>query len=175
MHNEEYFPEPFKFRPERWLGPEDGTSGGVEEEQARAAMRAAFAPFAPGDTGCLGKAIAYHETSLVLAKTLWYFDFEKASGEAGKLGEGRPGRTDGRDKVDEYQLFDLAVADHDGPNLLFIARGEYWKELNGQQAGLSQPMERNFLMATKLAANVVFFELQFGVLRRIQHETTNLF
>ncbi|TVY75551.1 Cytochrome P450 monooxygenase apf7, partial [Lachnellula suecica] len=130
MHNEKYFPEPFKFQPERWLGPEDGTSGSAEEEQSRAAMRAAFAPFALGDTGCLGKAMAYHETGLVLAKTLWYFDFEKAPGAAGKLGEGQPGRRDGRDKVDEYQLFDLAVADHDGPNLVFIPRGNHLDELN---------------------------------------------
>lgn len=92
-------------------------------------MRAAFAPFALGDTGCLGKAMAYHETSLAMAKTLWYFDFEKAPNEAGKLGEGQPGNLDGRDRVDEYQLFDLAVADHDGPNLVFTPREEYWREL----------------------------------------------
>ncbi|KAI0882848.1 cytochrome P450 [Annulohypoxylon maeteangense] len=126
MHNEAYFPEPFAFRPERWLGPEDGA---VEEDQARATMRAAFAPFALGDTGCLGKAMAYNEMSLVIAKTLWYFDFEKAPGEAGKLGEGVPGNMDGRHRVDEYQLLDLAVADHDGPNLVFKPRGEYWKAL----------------------------------------------
>jgi cytochrome P450 len=133
MHNPEYFPEPFKFRPERWLESED-IAGGLgdgkgEGEESRARMRAAFAPFALGETGCLGKAMAYHEMSLVIAKILWYFDFEKARGEVGKLGEGEPGRTDGRDRVEEYQLFDLAVADHDGPNLVFRTRGEYWKEL----------------------------------------------
>ncbi|KAI4858580.1 cytochrome P450 [Hypoxylon rubiginosum] len=129
MHNEAYFPEPFAFRPERWLGPADGTSESPEAERARSAMRGAFAPFASGDTGCLGKAMAYYETSLVVAKTLWYFDFEKAPGEAGRLGEGEPGRKDGRHRTDEYQLFDLAVADHDGPNLVFKPRAGYWKEL----------------------------------------------
>ncbi|CAG8953233.1 hypothetical protein HYFRA_00003436 [Hymenoscyphus fraxineus] len=119
MHNEEYFPKPFEFRPERWLG---NTEESDEEEKARAAMRAAFAPFALGETGCLGKAMAYLEMSLVVAKTLWSFDFDKAPGEAGKLGEGVPGRTDGRHRVDEYQLLDLAVADHDGPNLVFTPR-----------------------------------------------------
>lgn len=117
MHNEAYFPEPFEYRPERWLVPDTG------------AMREAFAPFSLGETGCLGKAMAYLETSLVVAKTLWYFDFEKAPGEAGKLGEGQPGRTDGRGRTDEYQLYDLAVADHDGPNLIFKPRQDYWKDL----------------------------------------------
>ncbi|KAF5870082.1 putative cytochrome p450 family protein [Botrytis fragariae] len=140
MHNEEYFPEPFAFRPERWLSSEEGSfrqqltshllNSTPKDEQNLASMRAAFAPFALGDTGCLGKAMAYHETSLAIAKTLWYFDFEKASGEAGKLGEGQPGNMNGRDRVDEYQLLDLAVADHDGPNLVFAPREEYWRELS---------------------------------------------
>ena len=128
MHNEAYFPEPFAFRPERWLGVD-----GDGEEKARAEMRAAFAPFALGETGCLGKAMAYHEMSLVVAKTLWYFDFERAQGEAGRLGEGQPGSTDGRDRVEEYQLFDLAVADHDGPNLVFTPREDYWRELSEEE------------------------------------------
>lgn len=124
MHNAEYYLQPFDFRPESWLDSEDG-----EGEAAKVVARAAFSPFALGETGCLGKAMAYHETSLVVAKVLWYFDFEKAGGEAGKLGEGEPGRTDGRHRREEYQLFDLAVADHDGPNIVFRTRGEYWKEL----------------------------------------------
>ncbi|TGO49158.1 hypothetical protein BOTNAR_0441g00010 [Botryotinia narcissicola] len=74
--------------------------------------------------------MAYHETSLAITKTLWYFDFKKASGEAGKIGEGQPGNLNGRDRVDEYQLLDLAVADHHGPNLVFAPRGEYWQELS---------------------------------------------
>lgn len=133
MHNKAYFPEPFEFRPERWLGSDAGQDSvdvaDAEAEHHRSIMRSAFAPFALGETGCLGKAMAYQEMSLVVAKTLWYFDFEKAAGEAGKLGEGEPGRTDGRGRKDEYQLFDLAVADHDGPNLVFRPRDEYWKEL----------------------------------------------
>lgn len=129
MHNEAYFPEPFKYLPERWLGHEEEYVENSEGEQPKSAMRAAFAPFALGDTGCLGKAMAYHEISLVVAKTLWYFDFHKAPGEAGRLGEGQLGRTDGRGRPDEYQLYDLAVADHDGPNLVFEPRGDYWTDL----------------------------------------------
>ncbi|KAI0168398.1 hypothetical protein BJ166DRAFT_590842 [Pestalotiopsis sp. NC0098] len=98
-------------------------------------MRAAFAPFAFGETGCLGKAMAYHEMSLVVAKTLWYFDFARAPGEAGDLGGGRPGDRDGRHRVDEYQLFDHAVANHDGPNLVFNPRGEYYRSDVDQALG----------------------------------------
>ncbi|KAJ4393463.1 hypothetical protein N0V93_002675 [Gnomoniopsis smithogilvyi] len=125
MHNEKYFPHPFQFRPERWL---DDTE---DEEQlgVRALSRRAFIPFAAGETGCLGKNMAYHEASLMVAKTLWYFDFQSPLGEAGQLGEGQPGRTDGRDRKDEYQLYDIATADHDGPNLIFKPREGFCRDL----------------------------------------------
>jgi cytochrome P450 len=50
LHDADYFPEPFAFRPERWLGAED---------YERAKIRRAFAPFALGDRGYAGKAMAY--------------------------------------------------------------------------------------------------------------------
>lgn len=120
MHNEAYFPEPFAFRPERWLDSKD--------EALAETMRAAFIPFAVGSASCLGKSMAYLEVSLVLAKTLWYFDFERAAGEAGKLGGGDP-QSSRRFREDEFQLYDDLIADHNGPNLVFSPRGTYWKEL----------------------------------------------
>ncbi|KAG8409229.1 hypothetical protein J3458_019346 [Metarhizium acridum] len=68
LHNDEYFPEPFVFKPERWL---DAASGQANKD--------AFAPFSLGARGCLGKSVAYMGTSLVIAKTLWHFDFEECS------------------------------------------------------------------------------------------------
>lgn len=114
LHNESYFPEPFDFRPERWL---DDTN-----PNRLAIMREAFIPFSFGDTMCLGKTMAYMEMSLVLVKTLWYFDFKQAPGELGKLGGGGPGGWEGglRDRVDEFQLYDAFVGEHNGPNLTFI-------------------------------------------------------
>lgn len=129
MHNEIYFPKPFTFRPERWLEPEPGTEEIAEHTQARLMARRAFAPFALGDTSCLGKGLAYHEMSLAIAQTLWCFDFESASGEQGKVGEGKPGGEYGRHRPQEYQLLDIATADHDGPNLVFKSRGDYWQKL----------------------------------------------
>ncbi|KAI0097524.1 cytochrome P450 [Nemania sp. FL0031] len=130
LHNEEYFPEPFVFKPERWLSHDEDTD---EQRQARAAARHAFQPFALGDRGCAGKPMAYLELSLVLARTIWYFDFEKAPGEAGKLGEGQPGRTDGRGRRDEFQLYDGVIVSHDGPNLVFKPHDSHLKELELMQ------------------------------------------
>ncbi|EMR69095.1 hypothetical protein MGN70_009186 [Eutypa lata] len=127
MHNAAYFPDPFSFCPERWLEAE---GEGPAEREARATARHAFAPFALGDRGCAGKSMAYLEASLTLARTIWYFDFEKAPGEPGKLGEGEEGRKDGRHRTDEFQLYDIVTADHDGPNLVFRPRGDYWNELD---------------------------------------------
>jgi cytochrome P450 len=126
MHNPEYFPEPFVFRPQRWLEADDDTT---EEKEARAVMRRAFVPFMLGDRACAGKAVAYLEISLTVAKTLWYFDFEKAPGKAGELGSGLRGAARGRDRPDEYQLYDRFMAEHEGPNLTFRPREDFWKEL----------------------------------------------
>ncbi|KAI8632409.1 cytochrome P450 [Xylariaceae sp. FL1651] len=128
MHNAAYFPEPFAFRPERWLDSDDGGCDGAFDGATRATMRRALAPFALGDRGCAGKAMAYLEASLVVAKTLWYFDFRTAEGPAGRVGGGTPGR-DWRDRVDEYQLYDIFTADHDGPNLAFRPRAGVKSEL----------------------------------------------
>lgn len=74
--------------------------------------------------------MAYHEISLTVVKTMLYFDFEHPLTEAGKLGEGRPGMMDGRHRKEEYQLYDISTADHEGPILIFKPREEYWKELS---------------------------------------------
>ncbi|ROW13543.1 hypothetical protein VPNG_04492 [Cytospora leucostoma] len=129
LHNEAYFPEPFVFRPERWIVPKDG-SDTPEQQEARSLMRRAHAPFALGDRGCAGKAMAYLEVSLMIAKTLWYFDFGKAPGEAGELGGGRSsGASDGRGRKEEFQLYDVVTAAHDGPLLVFTPRAGFWQEI----------------------------------------------
>ncbi|KAI1357545.1 cytochrome P450 [Xylaria arbuscula] len=114
-HNEEYFPDPFAFKPERWL------DSGMPDEQKKL-MHGAFVPFSLGARGCAGKAMAYLESSLVLAKLLWHFDFRPAQGELGELGGGIPGKTDGRGRKDEYQLYDQISGAHDGPCLILEPR-----------------------------------------------------
>lgn len=120
-HNEEYFSNSFEYRPERWLEEQD--------ENSRKRMRDAFMPFSMGPRGCAGKSMAYTETGLVLAKTLWYFDFENTAGSMGRIGEGHPGLEPGRENRGEFQLYDVFSAMHEGPYLTFKKRGDYWKEL----------------------------------------------
>ncbi|KAI0484908.1 cytochrome P450 [Xylariaceae sp. FL0804] len=129
MHNPAYFPEPFSFRPERWLPAGEQEQEEEQEQEARALMRRAFIPFILGDRACAGKAVAYLEMSLTVAKTMWYFDFEKAPGALGEVGSGRVGAAAGRDRPDEYQLYDSFMADHEGPNLIFRPREKYCAEL----------------------------------------------
>jgi cytochrome P450 len=102
-HNDEYFPDPFTFRPERWL----------EDDHSQA--RAAFTP--------------YQEITLALAKTLWYFDFEPAAGDLGKIGGGGPDQIEGRQRGDEFQIQEIFGAYNDGPYLTFHPRGHYHEEL----------------------------------------------
>lgn len=123
LHNEEYFPDSFSFKPERWL------EGSSEDNGESTIMRKAFVPFLVGDRSCAGKAMAYMEVSLTLARTLWFFDFDVAPGNAGEAGGGKLGRKDGRGRPSEYQLDDMFVAGHDGPNLVFRERGDFCKEL----------------------------------------------
>lgn len=114
-HNEEYFPEPFAYKPERWL---EFDTPAAQRKQ----MLDMFVPFSLGVRNCPGKAMAYQEASLVLAKTLWYFDFSFAAGDLGKLGAGNAKLGTGRERENEYQLYDIVTATHDGPNLIFVPR-----------------------------------------------------
>ncbi|KAK5988316.1 Cytochrome P450 monooxygenase apf7 [Cladobotryum mycophilum] len=100
-HNEEYFPDPFVYKPERWLPAEEGS-------ELTEAKRAAFVPFSIGARGCLGKPMAYQEASLTIAKTIWFFDFELAA-------ESISG-------PDEFEVQDVFTTTHDGPYLHFHPR-----------------------------------------------------
>jgi hypothetical protein len=113
-HNEAYFPEPFVFRPERWLENRDTSSFEL--------MNQAFAPFLIGPRSCAGRAMAYSEISLSLARTFWHFNFERAAGELGQVGGGQKGKSDGRDRPDEFQMWDMMTSAHEGPFLLFSPR-----------------------------------------------------
>ncbi|TRX98984.1 hypothetical protein FHL15_000326 [Xylaria flabelliformis] len=115
-HNERYFPDPFTFKPERFL------SGDVQDEKQ---SRKAFAPFSLGARGCMGRSMAYLELSLIVAKVLWHFDFTRAPDETGRLGESEYWKLRGKgERIDEYQTNDIFGAIHQGPCLVFKSRGE---------------------------------------------------
>lgn len=73
--------------------------------------------------------MAFLELNLAIAKTLFYFDFEKAPGKVGEVGEGKLGGEPGRQRPEEFQLYDHFTSIHDGPNVVFHPRGDFWKEL----------------------------------------------
>ncbi|KAI2470909.1 cytochrome P450 [Annulohypoxylon bovei var. microspora] len=121
-HNEDYFPDPFTYKPERWVDPngEDGAPG------SRKVMYDAFAPFSVGYRGCAGKAMAYLEINLVIAKALWYFDFKPAPGKLGDVGLSDKG---------EFHIHDVFISTHDGPWLVFTPRttlAEDFPDLKGR-------------------------------------------
>ncbi|KAK7957355.1 uncharacterized protein PG986_006577 [Apiospora aurea] len=74
-----------------------------------------FSAFSIGPRNCVGKSLAYLETSIVLAKTLWYFDFGAAAGSLGAVGEGRD-----RGRPGEFCTWDVFNSTHDGPYLGFF-------------------------------------------------------
>ncbi|KAI0099090.1 cytochrome P450 [Nemania sp. FL0031] len=106
QHNEDYFPDPFKYDPRRWL----------ESNMMKGPLPEPLAAFSTGPRGCPGKAMAYMELSLVLAKSLWYFDFEPSSGDLGQVG---------LDKTGEFRIHDVYISTHDGPWLNFIPRNTF--------------------------------------------------
>ncbi|KAK9784604.1 hypothetical protein SCARD494_12656 [Seiridium cardinale] len=91
-HNDGYFPDPFVFRPERWLCD--------DADKARAAST----PFSVGSRTCAGKPLAYQEISLALAKTLWYLYFEPVPGDLSKVGGGLLGELMGEEERANIRL-----------------------------------------------------------------------
>jgi cytochrome P450 len=135
-HNPEYYPEPFAFRPERWIvstfPSEKGdscTATGSREVTAQdvATAKAAFCAFSLGTRGCVGKSVGYLELILAAARMLWLFDIRKPEGAAslGPTGEGDPASVEeGRRRVDEYQLRDVFLSRREGPMVEFRRRAE---------------------------------------------------
>ncbi|KAK7993992.1 hypothetical protein PG989_007373 [Apiospora arundinis] len=108
-HNPAIFSEPLVFKPERWMT--------TEEPTVAKSMQKTFSAFSIGPRNCVGKPLAYLEMSIVLAKTLWHFDFEPAAGPLGAVGEGWD-----RERPGEFCTWDVFNAAHDGPYLVFHPR-----------------------------------------------------
>ncbi|RWA04932.1 hypothetical protein EKO27_g10173 [Xylaria grammica] len=147
-HNEDYFPNPFSFRPERWL---------VDNDEELRRVHSAFADFSTRARGCAGKPMAYLESSLVAAKTLWYFDFETAPGDDTTGGQAHP---------EEFQLRDVFSAAHDGPNLVFKPRvhrnsigrhQEADQDEGGRSAPIKELSDHSFGDSLQSGWNCIFF------------------
>lgn len=110
-YSEKVFPEPFTFRPERWLTArkEEDTNELVGEEADERALPA----FSAGARGCAGKNLAWMEMMLLMAKLFYLYEVRKDpnSGLGGGSENGREGRRD----PNHFQLYDTFVAARDGP------------------------------------------------------------
>ncbi|KAL3587457.1 Cytochrome P450 monooxygenase fpaps7 [Fusarium poae] len=109
-HNEEYFPNPFEFRPERWLPEEVG-------DDAVLKAHAAFHTFSQGPRGCPGKSLAMLEIQFALAAVIINYDFRKVETQLSGIGEGT-GKFTG-----QYQTFWAFTSLKDGPYIQFKRLG----------------------------------------------------
>jgi cytochrome P450 len=105
-HSAEYFEEPFKFMPERFI------------DRSPANNFDAYAPFSIGPRSCLAKPLAYLELTLALAHIIWRMDFEVVS----SLGEGGSNMGRGRERREEFQITDMFSSNKQGPVLKFRRR-----------------------------------------------------
>ncbi|OCL10635.1 benzoate 4-monooxygenase cytochrome P450 [Glonium stellatum] len=113
--NKDYFPDPWSFRPERWIvDPKTG----VTAESVELATRA-FCPFSLGTRGCIGKFLAYLEFKLTMAHVLYRFDMREAPGE--NLGGGGPDLEEGRQRQNEFQMDDAFGVMRNGPLVEFMS------------------------------------------------------
>lgn len=109
QHNEQYFPDPFTYLPERWL--EEENPHGIHVSDAHI-------PFSVGPRACLGKALALAQGTLLTAYVCWTLDFE-CVGDMESIGGGSRNGKNGRHRPDEYQLYDHLTSARNGPCLQF--------------------------------------------------------
>lgn len=95
-HNADYYCDPMKFIPERWVVGEAGST-----KESVELSRSAFAPFSTGPRSCVGKGFAYHEMTLTLAHIIQRFDFAPVSGP-----HSSPMSADGPGGTEEFLLND---------------------------------------------------------------------
>jgi cytochrome P450 len=115
-HNTDYFPDPFRYDPERWI-----PGGKYSAEQVKVA-KAACSPFSLGPRSCVAKNLAMTTILLTVATVVWSMDFRVAGGEMGRLGEREPHLGHGRHRREEFQLYGSFTVHKDGPVLQFKKR-----------------------------------------------------
>jgi cytochrome P450 len=121
-HNPAYYPDPFAYRPERWIVADEKAAGhGGVDEASVARAQSAFCPFSIGPRGCIGKGLAYVEMTITLARVMFLYDVRRAVGVEDP-GEGKKGAEWGREKASEFQLVDTFTSLKNGPMVEFRRR-----------------------------------------------------
>lgn len=90
-HQNQYFPDSFTFRPERWILGEGDTS-----QESLSTALSAFMPFSTGGRSCIGRSMALGELMLTMATVLWRLDFKAVDGDqsGGNPSSGSYGRSE---------------------------------------------------------------------------------
>lgn len=120
QHNEQYFPDSFTYLPERWILGSKTPLFEVTDDSL-AVGRSAFCPFSLGTRKCIGKNMAYMELLISVARVVWLYDlrFSKTA-ETGRM---NPTLAEtGRDRSNEFQLFDYLISAKKGPFVEFKKR-----------------------------------------------------
>lgn len=118
MHNPEYYSEPFRYKPERWIAKDESDERkkrGVSKAEVEKAQ-SAFCAFSVGHRSCVGKNMAYYELTLALARVLFLFDLESG----GDLGESAFG---GDEEKQFWKVNDQFIALKQGPLIKFVQSG----------------------------------------------------
>jgi cytochrome P450 len=112
-YNKDSYPEPFNFRPERWIVADNERDGSSAEEVALA--ESGFCAFSYGSRGCVGKNLAWLEMRVVVAKLIWMFEVKPDP--TNRLGGGDPNGRPGRQCENQYQPYKLFVSNRNPPLL----------------------------------------------------------
>lgn len=116
MHNEEFYGDPWVYRPERWIP--DPMTGVTAEDVARS--QTCFNPFTIGSYNCVGQKLAMAELLITTAKMLHRIDVRLAPGDA--LGAGAPELGWGMRSKNHITLKDAYISVRNGPMLQFRRR-----------------------------------------------------
>jgi cytochrome P450 len=114
--NEECFPDPNVYRPERWIVDEE--AGITAEDVARA--RCSCFPFTAGTTSCAGKNFALLELHMVIARALWLYDIRLLPGD--RTGTGNKAKGWGKRNPNIFHVADSYISIRDGPMIQFKKR-----------------------------------------------------
>jgi cytochrome P450 len=108
-HNASYFPDPEKFKPDRWIK----TFSPPEELQV---AQEAFSVFLLGPRGCIGKNMAYMELLITVARVVWLFELRLVDGGTKTISFGD------KERAGIFDILDYFVAEKEGPMMAVVER-----------------------------------------------------
>lgn len=116
-HNRTYFPDPFIYKPERWIvDPHLGRTA----DHVRLAQ-SAFCPFSIGPRSCVAKNLAWMELSITVARTLYLYDMKLDTSHSHGISDGCM-RGSGGPETFEYRLKGWMTSGREGPLVQFKPR-----------------------------------------------------